>query len=103
MFPVIETLAKNNNIRHIGIHYRFLLFQSEESLDIKIKALESLLSLTWLHPEVQIPFLNYLQDESPQVRQMAFQILRNIDNLQPKTQAKIKKLSKTQQDLKSLL
>ena len=103
LFPVIETLAKNDNMKHIGIHYRFLLFQSEESLEIKIKALESLLSLTWLHPEVQISFLNYFKDENSRVRQLAFEILRNIDNLQPKTLSKIKTLSETEENLKSLL
>ena len=102
LFPVLETLAKNKNIKHIGIHYRFLLFQ-KESLAIKIKALESLSSLTWLHPEIQIPFLNYFRDENPEVRQLAFQILRNIDNLKVHTLSKLKVLSKTHTELNSLL
>ena len=91
LFSVMDTLAKNNNIKHIGIHYRFLLFQLEESPEIRIKALESLLSLTWLHPEIQIHFLKYFEDENSKVRQLAFQILRNIDNLTPRTVSKIKK------------
>jgi len=103
LFPLLETLAKNNKIKPIGIHYRFLLFQEEESLAIKIKALESLTPLTWLHPEIQISFLNYFEDESPEVRQLAYQILRNIDNLQTQTLVKIQNLSKTQPELKSLL
>jgi len=103
LFPLLETLAKNNKIKPIGIHYRFLLFQEEESLAIKIQALESLTPLTWLHPEIQISFLNYFEDESPEVRQLAYQILRNIDNLQTQTLVKIQNLSKTQPELKSLL
>ena len=103
LFSVLETLAKNKNIEHIGIHYRFLLFQEEESLTIKIKALESLLSLTWLHPEVQIPFLKYFEDENQKVRQLAFQILRNIDNLKAPVLSKLKVLSETHTELDSLL
>ena len=103
LFPVIETLAKNKHIKDIGIHYRFTLFQNEESFELKLKALESLSHLTWLHPEVQISFLNYLEEQDPRLRQATFQILRNIENLQPKTLLKIKTLSDTQEDLKHLL
>jgi len=103
LFPVLETIAKNDNIKHIGIHYRFLLFQQEESLAIKIKALESLSHLTWLHPEIQIPFLNYFQDENEEVRQRAFQILRNVNNLSTPMLSKMRTLATTHKELESLL
>ena len=93
LFFVIETLSKNRNIKDIGIHYRFLIFQNEESLSIKKRALKSMSGLTWLHPEVQISFLRYFEDPDPQVRQLAFQALRNIKNLQEKTKRKIRNLS----------
>jgi len=103
LFLALETLGKNNKIKHIGIHYRFLFFQSEESPALKIKALQSLSSLTWLHPEIQIPFLGYFEDENPELRRLALQILKNIDNLQPQTLLKIKTLSKTHKELETLL
>ena len=93
LFPVIETLSRNRNIKDIGIHYRFLLFQNEKSLSVKRRALKSMSYLIWLHPEVQIDFLKYFEDPDPQVRQLAFQALRNIKNLRNTTKRKIRSLS----------
>ncbi|MBC6415629.1 MAG: HEAT repeat domain-containing protein [Bdellovibrionales bacterium] len=103
LFAVIETLSKNTNIKDIGIHYRFLAFKEEKDLGIKKKALESMLNLKWLHPEIQLSFLKYFEDSDSKVRQLAFQVLRNVENLQDSTLKKITELSSKSKELKSLL
>ena len=82
---IIENLSDNNKLKDLGIHYRFLQFQKEKSADIKIEILKRMTFLNWLHPEVQLSFLKYLEDENPEVRMLAINILRNINNLQDKT------------------
>ena len=87
---IIETLSHNSQLRDLGIHYRFLKFQEEESIQLKQKALKKMASITWLHPEVQISFLDYIRDENSDVRILAINILRNINNFQEKTFNQIK-------------
>ena len=88
-FSVLETLSQNPQLRDIGVHYRFLLFQQAESLDFRRKALQKMEGLTWLHPEVQISFLNYFRDSDSEVRQATFRVLRGVKNLEPKTRQEI--------------
>ena len=88
-FPVLEALSKNPNLKDIGIHYRFLLFQQAESVEFRRKALQKMEGMTWLNPEVQVPFLNYFRDPDFEVRQAAFRVLRQVKNLQPKTKKAI--------------
>ena len=92
LFCAIDNLSQNAELRDLGIHYRFLLFQEEESLEIKREALRKMESLTWLNPEVQLSFLNYLKDNDLEVRKSALRILKNIKNLQPKTLKQIQEL-----------
>ena len=92
-FDLIENLSRNANITDLGIHYRFLLFQMEPS-PIKIEALKRMAFLTWLHPEVQIAFLDYVRDADPAVRGLAFNILRNIENLKNETLQEIESIYK---------
>ena len=99
---IVESLARNKKLRDLGIHYRFLQFQREDFVEFrnqrekfvefKREVLKRMASLTWLHPEVQIGFLNYIRDEDPVVRRLAVNILRNINNLQTKTVRQIKAL-----------
>ena len=90
LFCAINSLSQNPYIRDLGIHYRFLLFQREESLEIKRTALRNMEALTWLHPEVQLSFLAYLRDR--EVREIAVRILKNIKNLTSQTVEQIHKL-----------
>ena len=91
VLDIVENLSRNTHLRDLGIHYRFLQFQ-EESSKVKQEALKRMAFLTWLHPETQIDFLNYIRDEDPIVRTLAINILRNIENLENKTLNKIKAL-----------
>ena len=91
---IVEILAQNKNLKDLGIHYRFLKFQEEKSVPFKQKVLKRMAPLTWLHPETQLSFLNYIRDEDPTIRALAINILRNINNLQPKTLHQIEVLYK---------
>lgn len=91
LLSVVEFLSQNKHLKNLGIHYRFLQFQREKT-ELKQKVLEKMSTLEWLHPEVQIAFLNYAIDENPDIRRLAVNILRNINNLQDKTLAQIKTL-----------
>ena len=91
---IIETIVKNQKIKDLGIHYRLMQFYKEESDQLKQKVLEKMVSLTWMHPEVQISFLNYMYDDNPKVRRLAASVLKNIKNLQPKTLHQIEVLYK---------
>ena len=99
LFCGIDSLSQNPNLRDLGIHYRFLLFQNEESAEIRQRALQSMESLTWLNPEVQLSFLNYFQDEDSKVRELATQVLKDIQNINPKTLEKIQHLYQKEQIL----
>ena len=92
LFCAIDSLSQNPHLRDLGIHYRFLLFQQEDSVEIRQKALRKMESLTWIHSEVQLSFLNYLRDESAEVRKSAVRILRNIKNLEPSALKQIQDL-----------
>lgn len=94
---IIEILAQNNKLRDLGIHYRFLQFQKEESTSLRQKALKKMTPLRWLHPEVQISFLGYTRDEDPTVRTLSANILKNITNLQLETLEEIKRLYEEEQ------
>lgn len=88
---VIESLARNPNIRDVEVFIRFVQFQ-EESLYLKREVLKRLTLLRWIHPTVQISFLNYLKDEDPEVRGLAVRVLKNTQNLQHETMAQWQKL-----------
>ena len=92
LFSIVESLSRNEKLKDLGIHYRFLLFQQEESSKFKQEILKRMSPLTWLHPETQISFLNYIRNPDPTVRNLAINILRNINNLQPDTLKQIKTL-----------
>ena len=99
LFCAIESLSQNPDLRDLGIHYRFLLFQNEDSVEIRRRALQSMESLTWLNPEVQLSFLNYFQDEDSKVRELALQVLRNVENIKAETLEKIQHLYQEKQVL----
>ena len=98
---LIKIIAKENNITDIGIHHSFLQFQYESSNELKQKALKNMSQLTWMHPEVQIRFLNYVKDNNLTVRRLAINILLSINNLEPKTLNEIKNLYE-QENIKEL-
>lgn len=102
LLPTVSMLSQNKKMKDLGIHYRFLAFQKEKSLSLKREVLKRMSALEWLHPEVQVNFLNYLIDEDPVVRKQLVDILRNINNLQDKTLNQIQILYKEQniQELK---
>ena len=100
VFDLVELLSRNANIKDLGIHYRFLLFQ-QESPHIKKEVLKRMTFLTWLHPEVQISFLDYVRDTDSTVRGLAVNILRNIENLQNKTLREIRSIYK-EENIKEL-
>ncbi|MCZ0931608.1 MAG: hypothetical protein OXJ52_00425 [Oligoflexia bacterium] len=105
LFCAIDSLSQNPDLRDLGIHYRFLLFQTEDSVDIKRKALQNMSALTWLNPEVQLSFLNYLKDEDLEVRKSAVRVLRNIENLKKEVLEEIHRLYKEERilELKSFI
>ncbi len=82
LLATLEMLSKNKKMRDLGIHHRFLLFQQEPSARLKKEVLKKLEALIWLHPEIQILFLDYIRDPDPQVRRLVLNILKNIENLQ---------------------
>ena len=92
LFCSIAHLSQNPYLRDLGIYYRFLLFQMDDSVDVKRRALQSMEGLAWLHPEVQLSFLNYLKDPDSEVRKNAVRVLRNIKNLKTETLDQIWKL-----------
>ena len=94
LYCAINNLSQNPFLKDLGVHYRFLLFQKEESLEIRREALRNMSALTWLHPEVQLDFLNYLEDQDLEVRKSATRILKNIKNLKPETLDQIQNLYK---------
>ena len=92
LFCAIDNLSRNSDLRDLGIHYRFLLFQGKDSVEVKRKALQNMSALTWLHPEVQFSFLNYLKDEDSEVRKSAVRVLKNIGNLKEEVLEEIRLL-----------
>ena len=88
---IVEVLSHNKVLKDFGIHHRFVKFQ-EESSELKQMLLQKMSSLTWLHPELQVSWLDYMRDENPEVRILAINILRNIKNLQAETIHYIKKM-----------
>lgn len=93
---MVESLARNQNLTDLGLHYRLLQFQKENDPLYRQEALKRMSHLVWLHPAVQISFLNYTRDSDPRVRVLAVNVLRNINNLQVKTLAQIKTLYETE-------
>ena len=91
---IVEFLSKNKNLKDLGVHFRFLLFQKEKSALFRQKALEKMSHLIWLHPETQISFLNYMRDPDPIVRKRAVHILKNVKNLHSRALKRIKSLYK---------
>ena len=105
LFCAIGSLSQNPQLKDLGIHYRFLLFQKEASLTVKREALRRMSALTWLNPEVQLGFLDYLKDEDSEVRKSAVRVLKNIQNLKEEVLEEIHLLYKEQRilELKSLI
>ena len=105
LFCAVESLSQNPLLRDLGIHYRFSLFQKEESLKIKREVLRRMEALTWLNPEVQLSFLNYLSDRDLEVRKSAVRILKNIQNLKEEALEEIHRLYKEERilELKSFI
>lgn len=99
-FDVVEHLSGKANIKDLGIHYRFLKFQ-RDLLPVKKEALKRMSSLTWLHPEVQISFLDYVRDPDPVTRNLSVNVLRNVENLENKTLQELKLMYK-EENIKEL-
>ena len=96
LLKTVELLSYRNGLKDLGIHFRFLQFQKEPDREtdreLKKEILRRMAHLTWIHPETQIAFLDYLRDEDSEIRSLVVNILKNIENLRAKTLREMEQL-----------
>lgn len=93
--PYLHSLLKaipQMEIKDIGVYYRLSQYHKLKDTEFKILVLESISSLEWFHPEIQVDLLSYLLDEDKRIRKLGLQLFKNIQNIDSRVLKKIKSL-----------
>ncbi|MGI9548922.1 MAG: hypothetical protein ACR2M7_02945, partial [Bdellovibrionales bacterium] len=88
LYLVINLLAQTKT-KDRGIYYRIAQLYKESNEETKKWALKNMSSFTWFHPSFQEDLINFLQDEDREVRHLAIQMLKNLENLTEEAHQKI--------------
>ena len=84
LYFVLEILSQMK-IEDIGIHYRISQFYKEPDHTIRKSVLSHVSSLNWFHPNFQSELIYFLKDDDKEVRHLAVQLFKNIENLTTQT------------------